>query len=248
MRVYTGTSGFAHQEWKGNFYPEKIAAKDLLRHYGTKLNAVEINNTFYHMPNGTVLASWYGQVPEDFVFALKAPQAITHMKRLHNVSSETGYLFKTLSVLQKKLGPVLFQFPKSFRADAGLLKEFLGLVPRGVLCAFDFRSPTWLESGVPELLRGRGLSWCMEDTDENPVEEIVDTASWGYLRLRRSEYTDTDLGQWAEKLLAQKWESAYVFFKHEGEIGGGELAVRFQEIVEAQQGQMKTGTIEKKAG
>jgi uncharacterized protein YecE (DUF72 family) len=247
MRVYTGTSGFAHQEWKGSFYPEKIPAKDLLRYYATKLNAVEINNTFYHMPTGTVLASWSEQVPDTFLFALKAPQVITHMKRLHHVGSETGYLFKTLSVLEKKLGPVLFQFPKSFRADPEVLKEFLDLVPDRALCAFDFRSPTWLESGIPDLLRDKGCGWCMEDTDESPVGEIIDTVPWGYLRLRRSEYSESDLDRWAERILAQKWDKAYVFFKHEGETGGGELALRFQEIVDARRKTAASGGTMKKA-
>ena len=233
MNIHIGTSGFAHKEWKGRFYPEKIAPKDMLRHYGEKLSAVEVNNTFYHMPMGNVLASWADQVPPDFVFALKAPQVITHMKRLHHVSSETGYLFKTLSVLGRKLGPVLFQFPASFRADPETLKAFLDLVPRNALCAFDFRSPTWRENGIPDLLRAKGCGWCMEDTDEQPVTDIIETASWGYLRLRRSEYTDADLEKWAERIIAQGWDRAYVFFKHEGEVGGAELALRFREIVEA---------------
>ena len=232
MNIYVGTSGFAHQEWKGTFYPEKIAAKDMLRSYGTRLQSVEINNTYYHMPNGTVLTSWSNQVPDNFVFALKAPQVITHMKRLHGVSSETGYLFKALATLGRKLGPVLFQFPRSFRADRPVLEAFLDLIPRGALCAFDFRNPSWIENGVPDLLAGKGCGWCMEDTDESPVEKIIETAPWGYLRLRRNNYSDQDLDQWAKRILSQKWEKAFVYFKHEGETGGAELAMRFQKIVD----------------
>ena len=99
MKIHVGTSGFAYKEWKGKFYPEKISPKELLRFYSTRLNTVEINNTFYHMPNAGVLTSWAEQVPRDFVFALKAPQVITHMKQLRHVSSESRYLFKSLSVL-----------------------------------------------------------------------------------------------------------------------------------------------------
>lgn len=231
MRIYIGTSGFAHEEWKGRFYPEKLPAREMLRHYGAQLDSVEINNTFYHLPNGTLLANWASQVPDDFVFALKAPQVITHMKRLHSVSSETGYLFKSLSTLGRKLGPVLFQFPASFRADRQLLEAFLGLIPRNALCAFDFRSPSWLEPGIREALRAKGCGWCLEDTDEHPVEEVFGTAAWGYLRLRRAEYSDADLAAWAERIQAQPWERAFVYFKHEGEVGGAELALRFREIV-----------------
>ena len=111
MRVRCGTSGFSYLSWRGTFYPVSARSGDLLRLYGERFSTVEINNTFYHMPNGTVLTNWADQVGGDFVFGLKAPQVITHMKRLRHVSSETGYLFKSLSVLEKKLGPVLFQFP-----------------------------------------------------------------------------------------------------------------------------------------
>jgi uncharacterized protein YecE (DUF72 family) len=240
MKINVGTSGFAYKEWKGKFYPEKISPKELLRSYSSRLSTVEINNTFYHMPNGTVLTSWADQVGSDFVFALKAPQVITHMKRLRHVSSETGYLFKSLSVLEKKLGPVLFQFPESFHADRIVLKDFLDLIPSNRLCAFEFRSPSWLDEGTYELLRGKKCSLCIADADDAPAEEIVSTAPWGYLRLRRSDYTDADLSDWAEKILAQRWERAFVFFKHEGEGAKGPLqAMRFQELVNAQGGMLK---------
>jgi uncharacterized protein YecE (DUF72 family) len=233
MKIYVGTSGFAHKEWKGKFYPEKISPKELLRFYAERLNTVEINNTFYHMPKESVLASWAEQVPDGFVFALKAPQVITHIRQLRNVFEQTEYLFKSLSVLDRKLGPVLFQFPKSFRANAPALKDFLPLIPGDRACAFDFRSPSWLEGGIPDLLREKGCSWCIEDTDENPAKELISTAAWGYLRLRRSDYTDAGLSQWVERVLGQKWERAFVFFKHEDEAKGPELAMRFQELIDS---------------
>jgi uncharacterized protein YecE (DUF72 family) len=237
MKIHVGTSGFAYKEWKGPFYPEKISPKELLRFYSGHLNTVEINNTFYHMPNRTVLTSWADQVGGNFVFALKAPQVITHMKRLRHVSSETGYLFKSLSVLERKLGPVLFQFPNTFHADRTVLKEFLDLVPRNALCAFEFRSPSWLDDGTLELLREKKCSLCIADADDAPAGEIISTAPWGYLRLRRSDYTDADLARWADKVLAQNWEQAFVFFKHEGEGAHGPLqAMRFQELVDARGG------------
>ena len=245
MKIHVGTSGFAHKEWKGKFYPEKISPKDMLRFYAGRLNTVEINNTFYHMPKESVLKSWAEQVPDDFVFALKAPQVITHIKQLRNVFEETEYLFRSLSALDRKLGPVLFQFPKSFRANVPVLEDFLPLIPGNMACAFDFRSPTWLEGGVPGLLRKKGCSWCIEDTDEKPVQEIISTTTWGYLRLRRSDYTDADLSQWAERIFSQKWERAFVFLKHEDEAKGAELAMRFQGLVDSRlnEGKVKTGRI-----
>jgi len=234
MRIHVGTSGYAYKEWKGKFYPEKISPKEMLRFYSGRLGTVEINNTFYHMPRESVLTSWAEQVPGDFVFALKAPQVITHLKRLRNVFEETEYLFRTLSVLERKLGPVLFQFPKSFRADRSVLEDFLGLIPRDRACAFEFRSPSWLNSEILDLLHERGSSLCIADADENPANQIIPTAPWGYLRLRRSEYTDADLSQWLERIVSQKWEEAFVFLKHEDDDAKGpKMAVRFRELADS---------------
>jgi uncharacterized protein YecE (DUF72 family) len=231
MKTYVGTSGYSYKEWKGIFYPEKMSPKEMLRFYSERFGTVEINNTFYHMPTESVLKSWADQVPDDFVFAFKAPQAITHFKRLKNVESETGYLFRTLSVLGRRLGPVLFQFPKSFHADPSLLKDFLTLLPRTMSFAFEFRSPSWLDGEVPDLLREKGCSLCTTDSEENPTNEINSTATWGYLRLRRPDYTDTDLSGWVKTILSQKWERAFLFFKHEDEATGPEMAIRFRKLI-----------------
>jgi uncharacterized protein YecE (DUF72 family) len=249
MKIYVGTSGYAYKEWKGKFYPEKISPKEMLRFYSGRLNTVEINNTFYRMPNESVLTSWAEQVPGGFVFALKAPQVITHLKQLRSVSEETKYLFRTVSILDRKLGPVLFQFPKSFRADRPALEDFLALILGDTACAFEFRSPSWLNDEILDLLREKGSSLCIADSDEIPAHEIISTAPWGYLRLRRSDYTDADLAQWMEKILSQKWERAFVFFKHEDEdpARGPEMAMRFQELIDSRVKKVEKGRISKAA-
>ena len=182
MKIHVGTSGYGFKEWKGIFYPEKISPKEMLHFYGERLNAVEINYTFHHMPTERIIAPWAEQVPDDFVFAFKAPQVITHLKRLKHVDQEAEYLFRTLSVLEGKLGPVLFQFPKSFHADLPALTYFLGLIPGTVSCAFEFRSPTWLSNEILALLGERGCSLCVADTDEDPAKEIVGASTWGRLK------------------------------------------------------------------
>ena len=244
MKIHVGTSGYAYKEWKGKFYPEKISPKEMLRFYSGRLNTVEINNTFYRMPKESVLMSWAEQVPSDFVFALKAPQVITHLKRLRNVGEETEYLFRTLSILDRKLGPVLFQFPGSFRADLDALEDFLGLIPGNMSWAFEFRSPSWFDGEILGILRKKGCSLCIADTDEDPATEIINTATWGYLRLRRSDYTDAALSQWIGRILSQKWERAFVFFKHEDEAKGPEMAIRFRELIESRV-KRRTGRIMK---
>ncbi len=231
MKIYVGTSGYGYKEWKGIFYPEKISPKEMLRFYSERFSSVEINNTFYHMPTVDILTEWSKQVPDDFIFALKAPQVITHLKRLRNVEEEVEYLFRSLSVLGRKLGPVLFQFPASFHSDFPAIKAFVNLIPRDVLCAFEFRSPSWIGGGdLLHLLSAKGFSLCIADSDESPVGEIISTASWGYLRLRRPDYASADLSQWLEKIRSQEWERVFVFFKHEEEATGPEMAIRFHEL------------------
>jgi uncharacterized protein YecE (DUF72 family) len=162
------------------------------------------------------------------------------------VSEETEYLFKTLSVLDRKLGPVLFQFPKSFRVDRPALEDFLDLIPGDRACAFEFRNPSGHGDEILDLLREKGSSLCIADTDEDPANEIIRTASWGYLRLRRSDYTDADLSQWLERILSQKWEKAFVFFKHEEDSASGpEMAVLFHELANSRVMEIETGRISK---
>ncbi len=233
MNVYVGTSGYGYKEWKGKFYPEKISPDEMLHFYAERLAAVEINNTFYRMPKESVLTSWAEQVPSDFIFALKAPQTITHLKRLKNVDQEIEYLGRALSALDGKLGPVLFQLPKSFHADRATLEDFLSLIPGNISCAFEFRSPSWLDAEILDLLRKNQCSLCVADMDEAPAKEIISTTSWGYLRLRRTDYTNADLSQWMKRILSQKWKKAFVFFKHEEEAIGPETAMRFRDLTES---------------
>jgi uncharacterized protein YecE (DUF72 family) len=232
MKILVGTSGYSYNAWKGKFYPARISPKEMLRFYAERLPAVEINNTFYRMPKDDVLRSWAAQVPGAFVFALKAPQIITHYKRLKDVDQEIDYFFRTISVLNQKLGPVLFQFPKSFKVDRPALDNFLGLVPVDISCAFEFRNPSWLTAGILDLLRSKGCSLCLADTDEDIIGEIISTASWGYLRLRRPDYTAADLAQWQERILAQEWQKVFVFFKHEQAGKGPEMALQFLDLTD----------------
>lgn len=231
ITIQVGTSGYGYKEWKGIFYPEKLPAKEMLRFYAERLGAVEINYTFYHMPTEKLLSSWAEQVPADFTFVLKAPQVITHRKRLRNVDEECAYFFRTLAVLGGKMGPALVQFPPNFHANRPLLEGFLAQIPENVRCAFEFRSPDWFEPEILDLLHARGCSLCIADTDEQPAAEIISTAAWGYLRLRRVAYTEADLAKWKERILAQKWQQAYVFFKHEEKASGPGMAIHFQELV-----------------
>lgn len=230
MNLYVGTSGYSYKEWKGNFYPEKIPAKEMLSYYASRLPAVEINNTFYRLPQKSMLETWAEQVPADFRFSIKASQRITHFKRLNNVEEETSYLLETISCLGERMGVVLFQLPPNLKKDLPRLEAFLKHLPGGTRAAFEFRHPTWLEDDVLDLLRRTGHPLCISDTDDMPVTHIDRTADWGYLRLRRVLYDEAALQEWLQRVRDQKWNDAFVFFKHEDEGTGPKLAARFLEL------------------
>jgi uncharacterized protein YecE (DUF72 family) len=227
MNLHVGTSGYSYKEWKGNFYPEKLPAKDMLSYYATRLLAVELNNTFYRLPQKSMVENWKEQVPESFRFSIKASQRITHFKRLKDVEDETKYLLDTVSVLEDRLGVVLFQLPPNMKKDLPRLQTFLEFLPANIKAAFEFRHQTWMEDDVLELLRSKNHALVMSDTDDLPVTHIDRTADWGYLRLRRVEYSEDNLKDWFTRVRDQKWEEAFVFFKHEDEGTGPRLAARF---------------------
>ena len=225
MNIYPGTSGYSYKEWKGFFYPEDLPNDQMLKYYGERLPSVEVNNTFYRSPNQKMVESWAAAVPESFRFSLKAPQKITHIKRLSNAHDETDYLMKTVKSMGEKLGVVLFQCPPNFRKDLTRLQEFLKILPEDVRCAFEFRHATWFDDEVFSVLRDKNCALCAADTDEDLEVPFVSTAEWGYMRLRRPDYSKADLQQWLKKISGQKWGTAFVFFKHEEEGVGAKMAL-----------------------
>jgi uncharacterized protein YecE (DUF72 family) len=229
VELHVGTSGYSYKEWKGPFYPEDLSAKDMLSYYGERLNSVEINNTFYRLPKASVLESWASQVPHTFRFSIKASRRITHFTRLKEESRDpTEYLLSTVTALGERLGVLLFQLPPNLKKDVPRLTGFLEMLPEGTPAAFEFRHDTWKDEEVYDVLRKRDMAYVCADTDESGTDEpLVTTAGWGYLRLRRPDYEDADLGRWAEAIAASGWRRAFVFFKHEDEGAGPRLAGRF---------------------
>jgi len=228
MKIRAGTSGWSYKEWKGFFYPEKLPAKDMLRYYSERFPTVEVNNTFYRLPNLTTLEGWLSQVPEDFSFVLKASKRITHDKRLKDVGDSVDYLLRTSGTLGARLGPFLVQLPPNIKKDVPRLRDFLAILPtRG---AFEFRHASLYDDEVYQALRERNAAWCIADTGEEGDPPFESTADWGYLRLRRVAYEESDLESYADRIRNQSWGEAYVFFKHEDAGTGPKLAARFLEL------------------
>ena len=231
MKIYAGTSGFSYKAWKGSFYPEKLPANAMLAHYARRLPAVEINNTFYRMPRVDQLEKWSSQVSDEFRFSRKASRRITHMKRLKDCREETDYLFRGVGALGAQLGSVLFQLPPNLRKDQARLETFVETLPQGIQVALEFRHPSWFDQSIFDLLTARGLAWVVADSDDSPASELTPTADWAYLRLRRSNYGESELKEWVARLLDAEFREAHVFFKHEDEGTGPRMAEQFLDLV-----------------
>jgi uncharacterized protein YecE (DUF72 family) len=215
--LFAGTSGFAYPAWKPDFYPPKLPQKDFLKHYATRLNAVEINYTFRQLPSASTLEKWVSATPEGFVFALKAHMRITHLLRLKE-SEFTQVFFRAIDPLRatRRLGPVLFQLPPNFKADIPTLAAFVEKLPEDVRCAFEFRNKSWLVEEVYQLLEKRGVALCLAESDKFEVPEVL-TAGFVYARLRKPEYSAEDRAEIAQRVarLREGGRDVYAFFKHE---------------------------------
>ena len=233
-------SGFSYKQWKGTFYPEKLKDADMLSFYGRRFQGVEINNTFYRMPKRDLLEKWADDVPGGFRFVLKASRRITHVGRLKNSDDSVGYLYSVAEGLGDKLGPVLFQLPPYMKKNLERLRTFLDALPAGRRIAIETRNPTWEDEEVRGLVESSGHVLVTVDREEEMepdaepparvLAEIRAGTQWGYLRLRRCDYSDEDLTFFVRQIQSRGWDEAYVFFKHEDDGSGPAIAQRFVEI------------------
>ena len=234
MNVRVGTSGYNFAEWKGPFYPAKTPESKMLEYYAQRLTTVEINYTFYRMPNAKTVAGWDAVTPAGFSFVLKAPQRITHVARLRDVDDPLRYFLETARKLGPKLGPILFQLPPNFKKDVDRLNDLLTQFPADLRCAWEFRHESWFTDDVYEALRVGNAALCVADTEAGHTP-LVATAEFGYMRLRDEGYKSEDLEQWATtvKELGKGWGDAFIFFKHEESGIGPKLAQEFAKLVSA---------------
>jgi len=216
-RLLAGASGYSFKEWKGDFYPGDMKPEGMLAWYAARLPTVEINNTFYQMPKVAVLENWSRATPETFRFAIKAPRRITHLARLKadSAADSVSFLYQNLAALGAKRGPVLFQLPPFMKKDLPRLEEFLKLLPAEHGAAFEFRNDSWFADDVYAALKAAGAALCLSEREDNAPPPLVETAPWGYVRLRLETYSEADLQQWAARLAATAWRQIHVYFMHE---------------------------------
>jgi uncharacterized protein YecE (DUF72 family) len=231
MNFWIGTSGFQYSEWKGNFYPEDLSTAKMLSFYAEQFATTEVNYTFHRIPAQKTIENWKAKTPEKFRFALKAPQKITHWAKLRDCSDTLEYFCKVVTDLGERLGPVLFQLPPTFKKDADVLGAFLRELP-SMRAAFEFRHESWFDDEIFDLLCSRNIALCIADTDAIATPEKI-TADYGYLRLRRADYSEEDVKRWSQFVRGQKanWTDAFVFFKHEESGIGPKLAKQMIEIL-----------------
>lgn len=235
--IHIGLSGYSYKPWQGagRFYPEKLKSTEFLRYYAERFNTVELDGMWYRLPTEQTVQGWLEQTASSFIFSPKAHRQITHMHRLRlGALPFVEMMLERLAPLinQKRLGPILLQLPPNFRRDDDRLKTFFEQVPRTVRWALEFRHESWHVQEVEELLRHYGVSWVAADTDESPAE-IRDTAEFWYVRLRRSEYTEATLSEWAKRFTAttRQGKDCFVYCKHEDEGSPWLWAARLVEFI-----------------
>jgi uncharacterized protein YecE (DUF72 family) len=230
MDSWIGTSGFQYAEWKGKFYPEDLPAAKMLRFYSERFATTEVNYTFHRIPSAKTIENWKAQTPARFRFTLKAPQKVTHYARLRDCSDTIRYFHDV--ALGEKRGAVLFQLPPNFKKDLVLLADFVNGLPSGMRAAFEFRHESWFADDVYETLKTADAALCIADMEEIATPPVA-TATFGYLRLRREDYSSADVKRWAEVVRENgaQWSDAYIYFKHEEAGIGPRLAAEMQEIL-----------------
>jgi uncharacterized protein YecE (DUF72 family) len=232
MPLWIGTSGFQYPEWKGTFYPETLPVGKMLPFYSERFSTTEINYSFRRIPSAKTIEGWREKTPEHFRFSLKAPQKITHFAKLRDCSDTLIYFQEVVAGLGAKLGAILFQLPPNFQKDAPRLASFLNDIPPGMRAAFEFRHPSWFCDEIFEHLKKNNAALCIAESADLATP-LVATADFGYLRLRREDYTEADIAKWARFIQAQQanWRDSFIYFKHEESGVGPKFAAQMQGLL-----------------
>lgn len=220
--IHIGTSGWHYKHWRGPFYPEKLPASKMLEFYTRQFRTVELNNTFYRLPQPGGLNNWRDSTPPGFCFAMKGSRFLTHMKKLKDPAMGIARFFERADLLQRKLGPIVFQLPPNWESDAERLDGFLRELPRGHRYAFELRNPTWHSPEIYAILRRHRAAFCIfEIAGFRSGFDI--TADFTYVRLHGPEgayqgsYPAAVLRQWAERIRQWRTElrAVYVYFDND---------------------------------
>jgi uncharacterized protein YecE (DUF72 family) len=224
-RVWIGCSGWEYKHWRGDFYPADLPRARWFEHYAATFDTVEINNTFYRLPEAATFASWAARAPVRFLYAVKASRFLTHMKKLKDPEEPIDRLFEHMRPLGRRLGPVLYQLPPGFKLNLDRLEHFLQALPREVRHVLEFRDPTWYADDVTRLLEEYRVARCLHDmrgsaTVRERVGPFVYARFHGASGHYNGGYADDRLAGWADWLHAQRRDGIDVFAYFNNDIGG----------------------------
>jgi uncharacterized protein YecE (DUF72 family) len=236
--IHIGTSGWHYGHWEGPFYPENISSDKYLEYYSKFFHTVEINSSFYRMPDKETIRQWRDTVPERFIFSVKASRYITHMKKLKEPREAVSFLINTVSLFKDKLGPILFQLPPRWHVDAERLESFVRSLPQGRSYAFEFRDTSWFDKRVYEILEKHNMAFCIYEIGRVLSPKIV-TADIVYVRLHgpdgpyRGKYSDRVLEGWAGAFStwANQGKEVFCYFDNDEAGYAPQNAMRLQEMV-----------------
>ena len=222
MHYYTGTSGWHYEHWRGRFYPEELPKAKWLEFYASYFATVEINNSFYRLPQESTFATWRDASPANFTFAVKVSRFITHIKRLKNTEEAVEKFISRAKILKEKLGPLLYQLPPNMHRNDEVLQSFLATLPRGLRHVFEFRHQSWFEDRVFEALHKYNVGFCIFDMPSITCP-VIATTDFAYIRFHGSSelysscYCDKELADWSRKLsrLARSVKAVYVYFNND---------------------------------
>jgi len=232
--IYVGTSGWQYDSWKPRFY-EGAPKTAWLERFATRFPVVEVNNSFYQLPKEETFDRWRSQTPKGFLFAVKASRFITHIRRLRNCEDPVKLLWSRATRLAEKLGPILFQLPPNFPADAERLREFLKLLPAEMRAAFEFRDDSWRTDDVLDALNRAGAAWVLADRPGWRVPLFV-TGGWSYIRFHQGRrahpgYSRPKLRTWAARIAELDAEDVFVFFNNDETAAAPRDAITLTELL-----------------
>ncbi len=237
IAVHVGTSGWQYEDWRGRFYPEGLPASRWLPFYAERFSTVEVNASFYRLPERSAVERWRASVPEGFVLTLKASRFLTHVRRLHEPAEPLALLWDRAQGAGDRLGPILFQLPPDLRADVARLEAFIALLPRGMRPAFEFRHPSWFRDDVFAHLDGAGAALVWADRPGTRVR-LPATGGWAYVRFHQGRlgapgYPREKLRRWADRIAALDVSEAFAYFNND--TGGAAVrdATTLRELLSA---------------
>jgi uncharacterized protein YecE (DUF72 family) len=227
-RILVGTSGWSYRHWKGVLYPEGLPGRETLTFYAARFPTVEINRTFYSLPDPEVIERWREAARPGFTYAVKAPRVITHMKKLRRVDQPLADFLTRVRGLGRALGPILFQFPEGFTRETGLLRNFLDMLPRDLQYAFEFRDPTWFRDRIYDMLADREAAFCIYQMGDVETPHVL-TAPFVYVRMHglgtayAGLYGRTELERWAEACREWSRDEFEVRVYFNNDLGGAAI-------------------------